>query len=305
MNESSNANQITAAANVMAMELEDARAEIARLSADLDDLKLLYDAMLEHGEAVEDQLAEKNQELEKTQVRLAAELADAARYVFSILPPVRDIDPATAYLLVPSTELGGDSFGYHDIDRDHFALYLLDVCGHGVGAALLSVSVINLLRASAINQTDFRDPASVLAGLNAIFPMERQNNMFFTIWYGVYQKSTGKLRYATGGHPPALLCRTDGRIDELITTGNLVIGAFDDVAYDSAEVQVAPGDKLIVLSDGTFELDSEEGDMLSVSALARFIAEENATPEQVLAWARRNHGGDVLPDDFSMLEIRF
>ncbi|MGO4843433.1 PP2C family protein-serine/threonine phosphatase, partial [Rhizobiaceae sp. 2RAB30] len=85
---------------------------------------------------------------------------------------------------VPSTELGGDSFGYHAIDDDHMAFYLLDVCGHGVGATLLSVAVINVLRASALPNARFRDPASVLAALNDAFPMEKQNDKFFTIWYG-------------------------------------------------------------------------------------------------------------------------
>ena len=93
------------------------------------------------------------------------------------------------------------------IDDDHMAFYLLDVCGHGVGAALLSVTAINVLRSAALPNTDFRDPAAVLGALNDAFPMEKQNNMYFTIWYGVYQRATRNLRYASAGHPPALLLR--------------------------------------------------------------------------------------------------
>ena len=121
---------------------------------------MLYEAMIEHGEAVEDQLAESNLLLQKHAGRLEEELSDAARYVMSILPAPRSDTPKTEWLLVPSTELGGDSFGYHEIDDDHIAIYLLDVCGHGVGAALLSVTVINVLRASALPKVDFRDPAA-------------------------------------------------------------------------------------------------------------------------------------------------
>src|SRR5215475_11337976 len=94
------------------------RIEIARLQAELDDLRLLNDALMEHGEAVEDQLAQQNLRLEQTQQRLEVELADAARYLFSILPEKRDASPKTDWLLVPSTELGGDSFGYRRIDGD-------------------------------------------------------------------------------------------------------------------------------------------------------------------------------------------
>jgi sigma-B regulation protein RsbU (phosphoserine phosphatase) len=311
MNESSNTSppdSFTAAPDAES-ELAAARAEIERLTAELSDLQMLYEAMIEHGEAVEDQLADKNIELEKTQERLAAELADAARYVFSILPAKRDAGPATDWLLIPSTELGGDSFGYHDIDAEHFAIYLLDVCGHGVGAALLSATAINLMRASALSNADFRDPSSVLAALNATFPMERQNGMFFTIWYGVYNRKTGMLQYATGGHPPAILMRGDGSADQspelLITMGNIVIGAFPDMDYECGSVEVRAGDRLLVLSDGTFEVNGPDEQELSVEILARYAARECAAPARIHEWVRSFNDEGPLPDDFSILEVRF
>ena len=89
------------------------------------------------------ELTESREALLMTHNRLQRELRDAERYVRAILP-VPISDPfAVDWRFVPSTELGGDSFGYHWIDSEHFALYLLDVCGHGVGAALLSVAVTN------------------------------------------------------------------------------------------------------------------------------------------------------------------
>lgn len=293
----------------LARELAAARAEIDRLNAEHDDLKLLYEAMIEHGEAVEDQLAESNLTLQKTQARLEAELVDAARYVMSILPSPRDTLPMTDWLLVPSTELGGDSFGYHAIDDDHMAFYLLDVCGHGVGAALLSVTVINVLRAAALPNADFRDPSRVLASLNDAFPMEKQNNMFFTIWYGVYQRSSGTLRYSTGGHPPAIHLRRapDGTtlIDQLITMGGMAIGAFPGIDYDCHAVRIEPGDRLLILSDGTFEVDGPNGDMLSVSELADYAATTEDSPQAILEWVRSFNTGGALPDDFSLLRVRF
>ncbi len=284
-------------------------AELARLRAEYDDLKLLYEAMIEHGEAVEDQLAEANLSLIQAQARLKEEVADAARYVMSILPEPRAQLPVTDWLLVPSTELGGDTFGYHPIDEDHWAFYLLDVCGHGVGAALLSVTAINVLRASALPNTDFRDPAAVLAGLNDAFPMERQNNMFFTIWYGVYQVSTRRLRFSTGGHPPAIHLRTrgDGTVEPrpLITLGGVAIGAMPDIDYECAETLVEPGDRLIVLSDGTFEVDGPDGEMLGFDELMRFTAERSDAPQAVLDWIRSSNDGASLPDDFSLVRVTF
>ncbi len=290
----------------VAAELAALRAELDRLTAEHDDLRLLYEAMIEHGEAVEDQLAEKNQLLEKTQARLETELADATRYVISILPDKRLELPATDWLLVPSTELGGDSFGYHQIDDDHFAFYLLDVCGHGVGAGLLSVSVINVLRASALGNVDFRDPPAVLAALNNTFPMEKQNNMFFTIWYGVYNRANGVLCYSTGGHPPAILLRKGADKPELlITWGGMAIGTFPDLDFDCSETTLGSGDRLLILSDGTFEVNGPGDDMLSVEALADFVAGSGAGPAGVLEWVRSFNDEGPLPDDFSLLEVRF
>ncbi|MEN9812676.1 MAG: hypothetical protein RL479_1362, partial [Verrucomicrobiota bacterium] len=111
--------------------------------------------------------------IEETQQRLQAELQEAENYVRSILPPPLTAGPVRSeWLLVPSTELGGDAFGHHWIDPDHLAIYLLDVCGHGVGAALLSVTAGNVLRHGSLPSVDFRDPGAVLTALNEVFLME-------------------------------------------------------------------------------------------------------------------------------------
>ncbi|WP_415715261.1 PP2C family protein-serine/threonine phosphatase [Maridesulfovibrio sp.] len=114
------------------------------------------------------------------------ELAVAADYVTSLLPdPLKEGDIQADWRFIPSTSLGGDSFGYHWLDDDHFAMYLLDVCDHGVGSALLSVSAMNVLRSQTLPDTDFLKPDMVLEALNDSFQMDQQNNLYFTMWYGV------------------------------------------------------------------------------------------------------------------------
>ncbi len=107
----------------------------------------------------------------ETQEALNKELAEAAEYVISLLPEPLKGELCTAWRYIPSTQLGGDAFGYHWIDEDHFVMYLLDVCGHGVGAAMLSISVMNLLRSGSLPDTDFRRPEEVLRALNQRFQM--------------------------------------------------------------------------------------------------------------------------------------
>jgi sigma-B regulation protein RsbU (phosphoserine phosphatase) len=290
-------------------ELEAARAEIERLKAEHEDLTLLYAATIDHGEAVEDQLAEANMLLQQTQSRLNQEIAEAASYIMSILPEPRKSDPAAEWLLIPSTELGGDSFGFHAIDDDHTAFYLLDVCGHGVGAALLSVTVINVLRSAALPNTDFRNPSAVLDALNEAFPMEKQNNMYFTIWYAVYQRSSGTLLYSSAGHPPSILLRgsKEQRSESFrLEAGGVALGTFPGVRYRCNAFSVQPGDRLLLLSDGTFEVEKAPGEMLPFSEFVDFLSEPGGDdPKAVLAWIKSLNGAGPLPDDFSLLRVEF
>jgi sigma-B regulation protein RsbU (phosphoserine phosphatase) len=112
------------------------------------------------------QLQHEKDLLERTQRRLDEELAEAMRYIRSSLPEPTSAPLRIDWVYQPSTELGGDAFGYHWIDDDHFAVYLLDVCGHGVGACLLAVTAINVIRSGALPGTDFRDPAATMGAIS-------------------------------------------------------------------------------------------------------------------------------------------
>lgn len=280
------------------------------MDAELQDLRILYENTIEHGVAVEDELAEKNLELEKIQKRLREELDEAANYAMSILPqPLRGKDaPQSEWVFVPSTELGGDTFGYHWLDPDHFAIYLLDVCGHGVGAALMSISAMNVLRAGVLRNTDFRDPGQVLTQLNVAFPMESHNEMYFTIWYGVWQKSTGMLRYVAGGHPPALVIDREGKVESL-GKPQMVIGVMPDVVYIAEETKLAPGSRLFVFSDGIYELTKPDGKMLDYTAFVALVnemmQEEGVDLQTLVSKLKSLNGNDKFDDDFSLLELHF
>ena len=244
--------------------------------------------------------------IEETQARLSEELKEAANYVRSIIPSPMDEPWKIDWRYVPSGELGGDAFGYHWIDGEHFAVYLLDVCGHGVGPALLSVTAINVIRSGSLAGTDFRHPAEVLAALNNAFLMENQNNLYFTIWYGVLHAPTRLLRYASGGHPPALLLR-DGESISLRTKG-IMIGAMEGIPFEDAEMQLEPNDRLIVLCDGTYEVRQADGSMIDFSDFTRFMAERGTAPsglDDLMDWVNEIQSGAPLADDFSILRIQF
>ncbi len=247
--------------------------------------------------------------LQASQQVLANDLASAARYVRSLLPTPQQIGTATAdWRFIPSAELGGDAFGYHMLADGSLAMYLLDVCGHGVGAALLSVSALNAIRSEALPQTDFHDPGAVLAALNRAFPMERQNDMFFTIWYGVYDGSTRKLRWAGGGHPPAVLIAPEGDAPaRLLDSDGPLIGAVDGLEFSSAETEIPAGSRLFIYSDGAFEISRPDGSMWAFDEFLRLISKPAAGPESTMdllvSHVRAISERDDFNDDFSMVEM--
>ena len=112
----------------------------------------------------------------------------------------------TDWQFIPSVELGGDTFGYYWLDDDHFAMYVLDVCGHGVKAALLSISAMNVLRNQTLPATDFRSPASGARGHQRGVPDgPPQRPVLHDVVRRVRQEDTRQLTYANGGHPSAIL----------------------------------------------------------------------------------------------------
>ena len=227
--------------------------------------------------------------LKASQERLADELAQAAKYVESMLPARLSGEIRTDWRFMPSVELGGDAFGYHWLDADHFAVYLLDVCGHGVKAALLSISAMNVVRNQTLSSTDFRSPAQVLGNLNEAFQMDRHNNLYFTMWYGVYNKTRRQLTYSTGGHPSVILiagatAETAQPIE--LSNPGMIVGVFPGTVFDEHVYDLPAFCRLYVFSDGVYEVTKPDGTMMTFPEFLDILA------------ASGGSGGSVIdPDD--------
>ena len=202
---------------------------------------------------------------------LRSELDKAAAYVLSLLPKPTPPPIAAAWQFEASSSLGGDALGFHWLDDEHFAIYVVDVCGHGVGAALLSVSALNVLNARTLPGVDFRDPGAVLGGLNATFQMERQNNMFFTIWYGVYHAPSRRLTYSSAAHPAGVLL-APGATPVQLGAPNLPIGVMDGIDFGSEQTTIPAGSRLVVISDGAFEVQKATGGELEFDEFVAIVA---------------------------------
>jgi PAS domain S-box-containing protein len=241
--------------------------------------------------------------LEQTQQRLENELAEATNYVRSLLPAPLTGAIETQWCYLPCSHLGGDGFGYHWLDPETLAIYLLDVSGHGVGSALLSISVLNVLRTRLLVATDFRDPSAVLDGLNRAFPMDRNNDKYFTIWYGVYHVPSRTLNYASGGQHAALLVTGRDTGTSLQTKGP-GIGISPNLDFPSARIEISSPAEIYLFSDGVYEIARPDGSMQSWEEFASFLESDRPTIEAIMNRTREVHGAGEFEDDFSLLKLK-
>jgi len=298
----------------LALEHQTLKTDYSSLQEEASDLKILYEGSIEHSVAIENMLADKNEQLECTQKRLKEELTQASNYLCSLFPkPMQEKGIETEWHYLSSTEIGGDAFGYHWMDASHFAFYLFDVCGHGVGAALLSSTVIQMMKSQALKHVDFHNPAQVLQGLNEAFQMDQQNNMFFTLWYGIYSTDERLLSYASAGHPPALLYSLDpdqNLIASQLGSPQMIIGYDQETQYTFERCTIPPNANLFIFSDGVFEIQSQKDQrMWAFNDFKGFLKEKvRQTPlaiKNIVQDLQKIQNSEHFEDDFSLMHIHF
>jgi sigma-B regulation protein RsbU (phosphoserine phosphatase) len=243
---------------------------------------------------------------------LEAELAEAAEYVQSLLPEPMTEPISIEAKFIPSRQLGGDCFDYNWLDADYLAIYLLDVAGHGLRAALPSVAVLNLLRSRALPNIDYYKPSDVLRALNTTFQMSYQNDKYFTIWYGVYNRISRQLVYASAGHPPAVLISqspaSTAKIQRLKTPG-MPVGMFPDAPYVDNCCDVEDLSTLYIFSDGVYEIHQPDGNIWGLDPFIDLLAAYNGASadqlELVLNYIQNLNAKAVFDDDWSLLKVNF
>lgn len=225
-------------------------------------------------------LREAHIDLQAKQARIEHDLRAASVIQRSLLPaaaPLAIPGVELAWRLVPSASIGGDMLGCQPLGDDHLALFVFDVSGHGVPAAMVTVSVSQFLAPQcgrlmirACQRPVPTPPAAVLALLEREYPFGRFER-FLTMAYVVVELRTGRLRYAVAGHPPPIILRRDGALERLEVGGPL-IGLGDELPFEEGEAQLGAGDRLLLYTDG-----------LADAAVAGGAPDEGALERDIIA----------------------
>jgi phosphoserine phosphatase RsbU/P len=273
--------------------------------------KLELNARIHYHSQAYRNLIERNEMFDKlaaSESRMAQELATGAKYVASLLPPPIQEPMVIDWRFVPSAELGGDSLGYFSLDPQRMVIFLLDVTGHGLASALLGVTVSNVIRAKALPNVDFGNPAQVLSALNRSFQMEQHDGRTFTMWYGVFEHESRRLTWSGGGHPSALLYRSDQTAPMELESQNPGVGMFEWDDFEQGEIIVPAESRLYLFSDGAYEIQKQDDNTWTWREFVQFMSQpqdpEHTMADRLISHVRMLKGGDVLDDDFSIMELR-
>lgn len=221
----------------------------------------------------------------------------------------------------PSRILGGDMFGYQALDSETLSFYQLDVAGHGIPSALFSFLLNNTLREGGggalvkdlLNEPPFyriKDPDEVLVNLNEQFQAKPEAMLYFSIAYGIINSRTGSVTISQAGHPSPLWLKNSIRTVEKISRGGVPIGMMPGMTYENVTIQLQPGDRLFLYSDGVTECENSSGEMFGEARLESLLV--NLFDDSIKTMIRQVEAdiikwteNDVFEDDVTYLVLEW
>ncbi|MDB4750050.1 fused response regulator/phosphatase, partial [Rubripirellula sp.] len=303
--------------NLLVSTFENAVGKNRELVAANQDLSLARDQLKEWNT----DLKTLNTKLEDVNQRMAHDLAAAVKIQESLLPSDTPEIPSVkmAWTYEPCDELAGDFLNFFPLDDRHIAAFVVDVSGHGVASSLLAVTVGRVMTPMVSNSSMLVkpsddeggrrvvSPAEVAYELNNRFPMEDQGNLYFTMVYGVLDKQTQEFKFVSAGHPNVVHVRAGGK-PTLVETADMAIGWIENTEFEEHTLQLAPGDRLYLYSDGVPEAmdhDLEEfGDDRMIESLTNSVSESVQQSVESLFGAVKNWSSQKgAKDDVSILGI--
>ena len=277
------------------------RDEIGQLAASVDRME----------EQIQDYVASITQiTAEKERIRTELSLAkgiqaDMLPHDFPPFPDRTEFDLYAA--MTPARDVGGDFYDYFLVDDDHLGMVMADVSGKGIPAALFMMASKILLQNNAMLG---KSPAEILTDVNAAICANNREEMFVTVWLGILEISTGRLTAANAGHEYPVLMRAGGAFELYKDKHGFVIGGMEGVKYTQYELQLNPGDRLFLYTDGVPEATDADKELFGTDRMIAALNEaKDGSPEQVLKQVRLAVDGFVRDaeqfDDLTMLCLTY
>lgn len=243
--------------------------DFATKPIDLDDLQRTIDKAQEEIEYI------KNTQKEHGQlVDIKADLSLATDVQLAILPRTFPPFPEIANridlyaVMHPAKDVGGDFYDFFKIDDDHIGFAMADVSGKGVPAALFMTMSHTLLRFTGSRCTD---PVRTVSETNGMLARESFDSMFVTLFYGVYNIKTGIINYVNAGHNPPYILRSNGTLEAMQPTTNLVMGCIEEFPYQSQELTLERGDTFVTFTDGVTEACNPSNELYGETRLEALL----------------------------------
>lgn len=262
------------------------------------------------------------QEVERLKESVDRDLIEARKLQQSLVP-VRHQKFKSAHvslLLRASNFVGGDLVGFYPAGPDHIGIFSLDVSGHGISSALMTARLAGYLSPIVLDQNvalqlvdgggyEPLDPIEVVRRLNARVLDEMDTEHYFTMILGDLNLKTGLVRLCQAGHPHPLVQRADGTIEQS-SLGGFPVGLLADAEFSELEIQLSPGDRLMLPSDGITECVSPSGDLLEESGLEKIAQDleslmDSAFLEAFMWRLSEFHGSSKMQDDVSLLLLDY
>ena len=248
----------------------------------------------------------KKEERVRTELDMASKIQKGALPdIFPAFPDRQEFDLYAS--MEPAKEIGGDFYDFFLIDDDHLCLVIADVSGKGVPAALFMMASKIILADNAIMG---KSPSEILYDANNAICKNNKLEMFVTVWVGILEISTGKLSAANAGHEYPALKKGDGGFAVFKDRHGFVLGGMEGMKYKEYEIQLSPGDKLFVYTDGVPEANDPDGNMFEVKRMIDALNEDpDASPAQILGAVRGEISKFVREaeqfDDLTMLCLEY
>lgn len=252
------------------------------------------------------------EQITKENERITAELELASKIQSSMLPSIFPAFPERGdvdiyAVMDPAREVGGDFYDFFFIDPDHLGIVIADVSGKGIpGALFMMISKVILQNCASIGGS----PAEIMKRTNKMICANNKEEMFVTIWFGILDVSSGQMKAVNSGHEYPAFRKKDGKFELMKGKHNIATGIMEGVSYSEYEIQMEPGDKIFLYTDGVPEATSKETELYGTDRLIDALNQKgDGTPYDILMEVRHSVNEFVKDaeqfDDLTMMCVEY